>query len=204
MHRPIVVYYHHIADEPQPDHWFLRHSPTFDAFRRDMQWLRSRCVPISVTEMAEKIERGSPFARRSVVVTFDDGFRSDLLAAQVLHELSVPACFFVTVDTLDSDFVPMNLRFVDAVSARSTSLVTRNGRTFDLSRPIQRRCWFHETREELSTLAPDQREAGLAELERPILRLGRARVRARHAARPRQPRPPARPHSVPRAPPWRA
>jgi peptidoglycan/xylan/chitin deacetylase (PgdA/CDA1 family) len=165
MRGPIVVYYHHIADEPQPDHWFFRHSPTFETFQRGMRWLQSRYVVISVTEMAEKIERGLPFAKRSVVITFDDGFRSDVRAAEVLHELSIPACFFVTVATVDSSFVPMNLRFVDIVSSRSTSVATRNGKTFDLSHPIQSRKWFHETREELSTLAPDTRETRLAELQ---------------------------------------
>lgn len=157
MRTPIVICYHHINTVPRPDHYFFGHCSTFEMFHREMRYLRQQYVAISVPEMADRLERGAGFPRACIIVTFDDGHRSNLDAARLLHELSIPACFFVTSETIDSSFVPPNLRFAHIVTTRSVSKVELDGHVYDLTRVLPRRRWLSRVRKELRALPPGPR-----------------------------------------------
>ena len=92
----VRVLLYHAIEEPKPDDRLgLRVSPA--AFREQMAWLKDegfRVVPLGTV--------GSNTGReRTVAVTFDDGYASQLAAAAILEEFGFPATFFVVPAFLD-------------------------------------------------------------------------------------------------------
>jgi peptidoglycan/xylan/chitin deacetylase (PgdA/CDA1 family) len=96
-----ILTYHTIIAEKQkelPPQWSPFHAVALPAFREQLDVLASQdwqVVPLHALE-----QPSTP--RRSVVITFDDGGCSDLLAAQELQRRSMPAAFFVTWSRLGS------------------------------------------------------------------------------------------------------
>ena len=91
--RAAVLRYHRVA-EPPLDPWGLAVSPA--RFAEQLEVLRERFRPLSLRALAEAISRGA-IPRRSVAVTFDDGYRDNLTEAKpLLERYGVPATVFVT------------------------------------------------------------------------------------------------------------
>lgn len=164
MGFPIVLCYHQILIRPRPEHWFFRHCCTLEAFRAEMEHVRRHCAVLSVPELAQALEAGRELPRRAAVLTFDDGYRGNLEAARLLHELGLPGCFFVTAGTIDSDLVPFNLQWAHLVTTRSRRTISDHGQQVDLTQPLQRRRWCQRIYAELCMLRPPARAKRLAEL----------------------------------------
>jgi peptidoglycan/xylan/chitin deacetylase (PgdA/CDA1 family) len=78
-----IVHYHFVFDDE------LR------AFERQLEWFRSEFEPVALTEAVRRLDRGD-VSGRELVVTFDDGFRNQVLnAAPLLREAGFSACFFL-------------------------------------------------------------------------------------------------------------
>jgi peptidoglycan/xylan/chitin deacetylase (PgdA/CDA1 family) len=97
-----ILTYHHIAE---PDAAYKFDPEVADAtpaqFRRHLELLARRCVPIGVDEMCAALD-GEPLPPNAVMITFDDGYRSNLeVALPILRELGFPAVFFVTTRFID-------------------------------------------------------------------------------------------------------
>lgn len=93
-----IFVYHRIAESPI-DPWGLAVSP--DQFREQMLWLRANADPVPLESI---IFARSPrdLTRRSVAITFDDGYADVLLnALPILEELKIPATVFLTAGFLD-------------------------------------------------------------------------------------------------------
>lgn len=68
-----------------------------DAFDEQLAYLARHCDPIGLWELAEGLRGRRPLPPRPVVITFDDGYRNNLLlAAPLLAKHRVPATLFVT------------------------------------------------------------------------------------------------------------
>ena len=98
LRRPNIaaLTYHHIAD-PGPDYPFDPDvaDATPDQFRRHLELLVQRCTPIGIDELVAGLD-GAPLPPSPVMITFDDGYRSNVeIALPILRELGVPAVFFV-------------------------------------------------------------------------------------------------------------
>ena len=90
-----VLLYHAIDGPDAADRMGLRVSR--EAFREQMQLLHTagyRVVPL--TRMLE-----APSFSRDVAITFDDGYRSEMRAAETLKEFGFTATFFVVPRFLD-------------------------------------------------------------------------------------------------------
>ncbi|HWE97969.1 MAG TPA: polysaccharide deacetylase family protein [Tepidisphaeraceae bacterium] len=94
--RAVVVYYHRIGDcDPLS-------KPAAD-FRRDLEHLKRRYECISLAELCRRLKGGKAMRRRSVAVTFDDGYRDNLTQAlDPLLAAGVPATFFVATGFIDT------------------------------------------------------------------------------------------------------
>lgn len=87
--RAVVVYYHRVGDCDRLS------KPTAD-FRRDLEHLKRRYECISLAELSRRLHGGKAMRRRTVAVTFDDGYRDNLTQAiSPLLAAGVPATFFV-------------------------------------------------------------------------------------------------------------
>jgi peptidoglycan/xylan/chitin deacetylase (PgdA/CDA1 family) len=93
-----ILMYHSISDDPEPDaspYYRLTTSPA--RFREQMRWLRDGGYSvIDLAEALRRLELGLPDAERSVVLTFDDGFRDFMSHAwPVLAEFKFTATVFL-------------------------------------------------------------------------------------------------------------
>lgn len=90
----ILTYHAILADgqEELPPEWSASHAVGLPEFRDQLDVLASGGWQVVALQA---LEQPSP-PRRSVIITFDDGGCSDLLAAQELRRRSLPAAFFIT------------------------------------------------------------------------------------------------------------
>jgi peptidoglycan/xylan/chitin deacetylase (PgdA/CDA1 family) len=98
MARPGVaaLTYHHIA-EPAANYRFDDDvaDATPEQFRRHLELLGRHCTPIGVDELCAGLD-GDPLPPNPVMLTFDDGYRSNVeVALPILRELGMPAVFFI-------------------------------------------------------------------------------------------------------------
>ena len=103
--RAAILTYHGLIErEPPPElRPLYKIMVTADAFREQMQTLRSRYQVVPLEVLARKLANGET-VEHMAAVTFDDGWRSTrTLAAPILHELGVPATVFLATGMMDSD-----------------------------------------------------------------------------------------------------
>lgn len=94
---PAILMYHQIADVAN-DHWSMAVKPAF--FAEHLQILARRCRPLSLPHLTTELTRGQ-LDSRSVVVTFDDGYRDNLMNARPLLERhDIPATMFIVGDAI--------------------------------------------------------------------------------------------------------
>lgn len=93
--KALVLMYHRVA-RPIGDRWNLCVSP--ENFAAHMRHLARDYEPLRLSELATLLGAGE-VPHRAVAVTFDDGYRDNLLAAMpILRESRVPATFFISGD----------------------------------------------------------------------------------------------------------
>jgi peptidoglycan/xylan/chitin deacetylase (PgdA/CDA1 family) len=99
----IVPYYHMISDRPVPHVRHLYAHKGIREFEGDLEFLLRHYTPIGLQELLATLRSGRAPAKRSFLLTFDDGFRemSDIVAP-LLHAKGVPAVFFVSTAFLDN------------------------------------------------------------------------------------------------------
>jgi peptidoglycan/xylan/chitin deacetylase (PgdA/CDA1 family) len=90
--KALVLMYHRVA-EPDTDIWDLAVSPVhFEQHLRVLQQLNN---VISATELAERLQSRT-LKRRSIAITFDDGYSDNYTnASLLLARYQLPATFFI-------------------------------------------------------------------------------------------------------------
>ncbi len=164
MRTPVFLFFHQLLQEPRPGHHFFRYSPTFDQFRSFVVRLKRHYRPLTMEAFAHGWDHGRRWPAGSVVLTFDDGFRNNLQAAEILHEHGIQATFFVLSDVVDSNFVPWYLRFTHTLSTRSRHVADLDGIAADLSDHVAERRWKFAAKEHLLAAAPARRDQLLQQL----------------------------------------
>ncbi|HET9531812.1 MAG TPA: polysaccharide deacetylase family protein, partial [Blastocatellia bacterium] len=98
--RAVILMYHRVA-EVRSDPWSLCVTPQH--FAEHMEILRRHARPISLRELTGALREGS-VPRRSVVVTFDDGYLDNLKNARpLLERYDIPATFFIATGYLGGE-----------------------------------------------------------------------------------------------------
>ena len=106
-------------------------------FRSDMRYINQHCTVLSMDEVVEIGISGEPWPKKSVAVTFDDGFANNhSLAAYVLADVGVPATFYVCPGMMDTTHMFWVDQLEDCLnrSARESINITLDGvaRTYNL------------------------------------------------------------------------
>lgn len=90
--KAAVLMYHQVA-EPDTDIWDLAVSPAH--FEQQLRVLKRMGTVISTTELSERLHHGK-LKRRSIAITFDDGYLDNYLHARpLLTQHQLPATFFI-------------------------------------------------------------------------------------------------------------
>lgn len=98
--RTIILLYHHV-NRPESDPQALSVSPA--SFTEHMEILRRYTHPLPLSRLVRDLKKGN-IQDRSVVVTFDDGYRDNLYEAKpVLDRYGIPATVFVTTGYIDGN-----------------------------------------------------------------------------------------------------
>jgi peptidoglycan/xylan/chitin deacetylase (PgdA/CDA1 family) len=164
MSAPTVIYYHHFVSRPRPDHAMFCYSPTPEAFRGFVREVKQHYHVISLEEFYQAWRDGQRWPPRSVLFTFDDGFRNNLDAARVLHDEGVSGIFFVLSDVVDTDFKPCYLRLAYVQAARRRAICSLDGRAYDLNVTMDRRRWRHRFNQRMLSVSAVERDEMLARL----------------------------------------
>jgi peptidoglycan/xylan/chitin deacetylase (PgdA/CDA1 family) len=92
LNFPVVLMYHQIL-EPEIDPWNLSVNPS--NFEKQMHMLKKSGLVVSIEDLTEQVEEKK--LRPSIVLTFDDGYVDNFLAAKpILEKFEVPATFFIS------------------------------------------------------------------------------------------------------------
>src|SRR3954468_4865073 len=99
--RGLILIYHRVAEDPI-DPWRLCVTP--ENFARQMEVLRNRGFKtVHVSELADCVH-AHRLPRKTVAVSFDDGYRDNLDAARpILEKYEMPAAHFATAGYIGSD-----------------------------------------------------------------------------------------------------
>jgi peptidoglycan/xylan/chitin deacetylase (PgdA/CDA1 family) len=91
-----ILMYHHVDERWQE--WKLSVSPA--SFARQMEFLKAhRYRVLSLGEYVDLLRSGRPIPKKSVVITFDDGYDNNFTEAfPVLKKMEFPATIFIQVD----------------------------------------------------------------------------------------------------------
>lgn len=101
----VILMYHRVLPDPNADDVFTQPGITVSTatFRRQVAWLKRWRHVITLAEVARLLESGNRIPPRSVVITFDDGWRDNADDAYtVLKEAGLPATIFVTTGFIDT------------------------------------------------------------------------------------------------------
>ena len=98
-----ILMYHSVMPDPAAHADSLGcilHSET--AFRAQMELLARHYHPVSLDEVVASLDGRKELPKRSVAVTFDDGYADNSeVAMPILNRLGIPATFSVTVHCVE-------------------------------------------------------------------------------------------------------
>ena len=102
-HNVVLVVYHSI-NEYREDRIRIPNVVTPTAFEAQIQYLASIASIITLQEYLNHLEEGKPLLNKSIVVTFDDGYKDNLtIASPILQKYGIPATFFIATGYIGTD-----------------------------------------------------------------------------------------------------
>jgi DNA-binding CsgD family transcriptional regulator len=143
-----------------------------------MRFLARRRRVVSLSTLAEALEADADLPAGSVVLTFDDGYLSNLtVAAPILQKYGLPATFLLPTGYVRRGQVQWADRLYGLFQARTTPRLRVSGKDMDLRDPRRERDAYREASTALLTAAPNrdprlewiyQRIAALDEVNRSL------------------------------------
>lgn len=105
-----VLMYHRVS--PKQDSWSLK-SISPKCFEKQIRYFRQNYEIFSLDILVEYMKQGKPLPEKSVVITFDDGYKDNYrYAYPILKKYHVPTTIFLTTGHIDTG----NLFWWDKVS----------------------------------------------------------------------------------------
>ena len=99
--KPLILLYHRVIadDDPEMTHSIRGMTTTPEIFKAELNFLKKKFSVISMNNLLKHLEEGTAIPRRSVAITFDDGWRDNYLNAfPILKNHEIPATIFITVN----------------------------------------------------------------------------------------------------------
>jgi peptidoglycan/xylan/chitin deacetylase (PgdA/CDA1 family) len=107
-----ILMYHSVVERPEFQETTLgKIGHSAQIFQKQMELLASEYHPVSLEEVLLFVSGRDTLPRRSVAVTFDDGYADNYeVAMPILNQTGVPATFYVTVDCVQKRKLPWPAR----------------------------------------------------------------------------------------------
>lgn len=134
--RAVVLMYHSVVEEPEQTANSIGTSQPRASFESQMSALARRFNPVSIEQVTESAAEGRQLLRRSVAVTFDDGFADNHdVVLPILNRYGIPATFYIMVNAVETGTPPWYCRLNFAFSTATVRYWKHpeNDRTFELS-----------------------------------------------------------------------
>jgi peptidoglycan/xylan/chitin deacetylase (PgdA/CDA1 family) len=165
--RGATVLAYHSVTEPHEEPWVdPRYRINAGEFERQMRFLARRRHVVSMTRLVEAMEDGTDLPAGSVVITFDDGYLSNLtVAAPILEKYELPATFLLPTGYVRRGQVQWADRLYSLFQARTRWRLMLTGKEIDLRRPRQERDAYRKTSMALLEAPYEERQMLLDDLE---------------------------------------
>ncbi len=166
-----ILMYHSVLPDPSlraDSLGGITHSEP--VFRAQMELLARHFHPISLDEAIKHIRSGDDFPKRSVIVSFDDGYADNYeVAMPILNQAGVPATFYVTVDCVETRRLPWpsRLRFAFR-NMRHSQWSDSRGKIWTLNRPTERGEAFVSSCDICCQLSGEAQETFVSRVEREL------------------------------------
>lgn len=80
-----------------------QYTISFEVFKKQVTWLKQNLyIAEDFSRFCSRLAAGEALPEQYVLLTFDDGYRTNLLAAELLSELGYSATFFLTAEYCQS------------------------------------------------------------------------------------------------------
>ncbi len=156
-----ILLYHSVIDDPEAQNdVFGGISHSTSVFRQQMEMLAREFHPISLEDAFLFVQGKRDVPRRSVVVTFDDGYADNHeIAMPLLNKVGVPATFYITVECVEAKKLPWPSRLRYALFTTTKPVwVDADGQRWALQDPALRGTAFDHGCEYCSRLAGADQE----------------------------------------------
>jgi peptidoglycan/xylan/chitin deacetylase (PgdA/CDA1 family) len=133
-HGAIALAYHGVEERIQDPRIQGVHLP-LSQFEQHVDYIARNFETISLTDLAERLEEGRGLDGRQVLMTFDDGYRNNLLqVAPVLRSAGIPFAVFICTHNVSTGrrFPTYHLRCGVYLTERSRLRLTSLGREYEL------------------------------------------------------------------------
>jgi peptidoglycan/xylan/chitin deacetylase (PgdA/CDA1 family) len=171
--RIVILRYHSIEENPDDVDDSIGSSITHATadFRAHMRLISEKYDPVTMDDVVAYLNNDRDLSGRPVVVTFDDGYKNNIeIAAPILARYSIPALFFISVQSVMDGSPPFfarvryavwhtkNRKWYEAVEGETLRMDTREERLKTL-RLINNRCL---------KLSAKERDAYVSEIEQKL------------------------------------
>ena len=109
----LVLCYHSVSDWRMEQSAVISTGITVDAdlFEQQMAILREKYRPTTLDDIADSLKHGTKLLRRSVAVTFDDGFADNYhIAAPIMEKHGIRGAIYLAVDAVRRQELPWYCR----------------------------------------------------------------------------------------------
>ncbi len=92
----VILMYHSISSESDRKWIDPDNDIPVDIFEEQMHYLMKNCKVVSMDHLCNSIRNNSPIEPKTVIITFDDGYRNNLEnAAKILKKYKLPAIIYL-------------------------------------------------------------------------------------------------------------
>jgi len=163
-----ILYGHRVSDD---DEGFMQGlAPAW--LDQQLAYLTSHYEVISLRNLVDCLSRKSPVPERSVVLTFDDGFRDNYTNAfPLLQKYRVPATIFAVTGAVSDGDLPWSQRLgylFQNTSAGTFCHALTEGKELSLDTTIDRKLAYQRVKPAISVMPRLEREAVIAEIGRKL------------------------------------
>lgn len=161
--RGLRVFYYHGVVERRTDAVLERNFHTVAELRDQVAFLKRQRV-LSLDELLALLDSGKPLPEDAALVTFDDGYASSHLAAEILGKQHVPWVLFVTTACIETGAPPWTVELSVLLLHGEVPRVELDDGVWPLTTRAERERAFQCLRPELKGLPAGELQTRLATL----------------------------------------